>query len=314
MNKKKIWGVAACIIFTAFIVSGCDKVSGLFGGKQVVENDSSEYPVTEGKVIVRIGGDMVITMEELDRYIQSYNQQIDDYKERYPNEDIGIEKAETVDKKIELLKNNLIRQKLLYREALDRGLNKKEDIGAALEEFKISLLVAGLIKDETDKIKVTSEDIEGYYNRNKEMLREPEERKVREIMTRSKPQAKNALIEILQGADFSEVARKYSSARSASKGGDLGFIKPGTKFTQFDIAVYSLDVGGVSSVIKNPKANEFYVIKVEAKRGGKEKPLSEVWDTIKAALEQKRQKKAIDDLVGRLWRQTKVDILESEIH
>lgn len=311
MHKKDAVKILGVIIAAVFLVTGCDSINKLLNKKQA-SSKKREYFVPEGKIIAKVN-DMAISLEELDSYVKNYNKQIDDLKEMYPEEDIGIKKIETTEQKIELLKNDLVRQRLLYQEALDKGLDKKDDVKKAIGEFNMSLLVASLIKEEVESIKVTSTDIESYYNNNKNLMREAEERRVRMIMTKSESQAKAALIEVLQGTDFGEAAKKYSVDKSASNGGDLGFITPGTKFPQFDIAIYSLDVGGVSQVLKDPSTNDYYIVKVEEKKGGKEKPLSELWDNIKAKLEQDKQKEAIDALVGKLMREAKIDIQTSEI-
>ncbi|MDP1853286.1 MAG: peptidyl-prolyl cis-trans isomerase [Candidatus Omnitrophota bacterium] len=311
MHKKDAVKILGVIIAAVFLVTGCDSINKLLNKNQA-SSKKREYFVPEGKIIAKVN-DMVISLEELDSYVKNYNKQIDDLKEMYPEEDIGIKKIETTEQKIELLKNDLVRQRLLYQEALDKGLDKKDDVKKAVGEFNMSLLVASLIKEEVESIKVTSTDIESYYNNNKNLMREAEERRVRMIMTKSESQAKAALIEVLQGTDFGEAAKKHSVDKSASNGGDLGFIIPGTKFPQFDIAIYSLDVGGVSQVLKDPNANDYYIVKVEEKKGGKEKPLSELWDNIKAKLEQDKQKEAIDALVGKLMREAKIDIQTSEI-
>ncbi|HDZ76795.1 MAG TPA: hypothetical protein ENH41_01765 [Candidatus Omnitrophica bacterium] len=311
MNKGVFPKTLAFVIAMSFFIAGCDNIKSLFN-KSAPPKKVEPVAKPQGTIIATVGS-AYITLEELDRYVEAYNEQIENYREIYPDQDIGLEKAETLDQKIDLLKNDLIRQKLIYQEAIDRGLDKKEDVETALKEFRMNLLVASLVSEVVDDVDVSSGEIEDYYNTNKELMRGMEERHVLEIVTVSESQANNALIEVLQGTDFTDVARSYSISTTASKGGDLGFIMPGTKFPQFDIAVYSLDLGRTSTVIKNPDANEYYIVKVQAIRGGETKPLSELWDDIELMLEQTKQKEAIDNLVSKLWRQIKVDIKTSEI-
>lgn len=315
VTKHKVLGLIVLGLMLAgpFLFAGCDIVSNLWGKKPASSSNKRDYYAPEGKIVAKVN-DMVITLEELENYIKTYNQQIEDFKKEYPDLDIGLKKVETTEEKLERLNSDLVRQRLLYQEALDTALDRKADIKKALESFKMSLLVAALIKEKTDNIKVTATEIEDYYNKNKNSFREAEERRARLIMAKSQAQANNALIEVLQGTDFSEVARKYSVDKSASSGGDLGFIEPGTRFPQFDIEVYTLEVGAVSRVFKDPNAGDYYIVKVEEKRGGKEMPLmGKLWDDIKAKLEQDRQKEVIDALVGKLQREAKIDIKTSEI-
>ena len=57
--------------------------------------------------------------------------------------------------------------------------------------------------------------------------------------------------QILQGADFSDIAKKYSQDKgSAKQGGDLGYVTRGIE-EQFDKAVFDLKKGEVSQIIKS---------------------------------------------------------------
>ena len=107
--------------------------------------------------------------------------------------------------------------------------------------------------------------------------------------------------------------RKRSRAPSSSKGGDLGYLKPGTKSRQFDAAAFSgsLEVGRISNIFKEPDG--YYILKLEAKQWGKERTLSEMWDDIKRGLAFLKQQQAIDDLIGEISRESKIEIYEGVI-
>jgi parvulin-like peptidyl-prolyl isomerase len=103
------------------------------------------------------------------------------------------------------------------------------------------------------------------------MLKEPELRRVREIVLRSESEARQVLLELLQGADLAALAKDRSVAESAKNGGDLGFIKKGQRgenFISFDDIVFSpaLQQGSLSSVFKAPEV--FYIIKIEGVKEG----------------------------------------------
>ena len=229
------------------------------------------------------------------------------------SEDKPESKINTREKKINYLKNEVIKRVLLYQEALDRGLDRNPDIQRTLEETKQQLLVLQLVKDEADKVNVSASEIEDYYNRFKGELKEPEERRIREIVVSTRTQAKEILIRLLQGEDFATLAKEYSIASSAEEGGDLGFITLGKKFKEFDEVAFSdtLEVGQVSSVFKGPDG--YYIIKLEGKRGGRQKSLSEMWNDIKRALTFLKQQQRIEELVGKLSRNAKIEIKEDLI-
>ena len=203
--------------------------------------------------------------------------------------------------------------KLLYQEASNRGLDRKEEILQALEKTRQDLLVMELIRKEAEKVEVSSKEIEDYYNNYKDQLKEPEERQLREIMVPSEQDAKDILIQLLQGIDFATLAKDRSKAPSAKDAGDLGFIKKGQKSAQFDAIVFSdtLEPGKISSIFKGPEG--YYIVKLEAKRGGKQKSLTEMWDDIKRGLTFLKQQKKIEDLIGKLSRDAKLEFYEGEI-
>jgi peptidyl-prolyl cis-trans isomerase C len=295
------------IIFISVFLSsimGCEKFIPSQTKKSTPKKETKLQLPVEGTVIAKVNN-LVITLEDLNQEIERYNTLVSETRPEL--------KIDTRDKKIDYLKNELIRKLLLYQEALDRGLDSHRDVLRALEKTKQDLLVMQLIKEETEKIEVSSQEIENYYNLYKEQLKEPEERNIREIVVPTEAEARDILIQLLQGQDFATLARQYSRSPSAKEGGDLGFITKGKKFAQFDEVAFSdaLDVGKVSNIFKGPDG--YYIIKLEAKRGGKQRSLSEMWDDIKRVLTFLKQQQKIEELVSNLSRNARIEIYEAEI-
>ena len=280
---------------------GCDKL-GLSKPK-LNEALTASLPV-KGTVVAKVNNSP-ITLEDLDKEIDAYNNLV---PENRPEN-----KVTTRDKKIDYLKNEMVRRTLLYQEALSRGLDRKEEIVQALEKTKQELLVMELIRKEAEKVEVSSKEIEDYYNNYKDQLKEPEERQVREIVIGSEQDARDILIQLLQGADFATLAKDRSKSSSAKDGGDLGFIKKGQKSAQFDAVAFSdsLEVGKMSSIFKCPDG--YYIIKLEAKRGGKQRSLADMWEDIRKGLTFLKQQKKIEDLIGKLSHDAKLEFYEGEI-
>ncbi|NOX18354.1 MAG: parvulin peptidyl-prolyl isomerase [Chlorobi bacterium] len=71
---------------------------------------------------------------------------------------------------------------------------------------------------------------------------------------------------IKNGADFAELAKKYSDdPGSAVQGGDLGWVKRGVFYPEFEAAAYQLANGQLSGVIESPVG--FHVIQMIERRG-----------------------------------------------
>ena len=287
-----------------FLLWGCDSLPFL-NTKKPRSSSKSAVRVETGGTVIGTVGSIPLTLEDLNQDIVQYN------------EDVAVNSPEkkitTPEQKIAYVKNEMVRRALLYQEALNKGLDKDEEITSTLNRAKMELAVVKLMKDETDKIEVSAKEVEDAYNTYKEQLKEPEQRNIREIVVNNEQDAKDALVQLLQGADFATLAKEKSKAPSSKSGGDLGFIDKGKRFAQFDAVAFSdtLEVGRTSNIFKGPDG--YYILKLEAKKGGKQKSLSEMYEDIKRTLIFLKKQQKIEDLISRLSKTNKVEINEGEI-
>ena len=303
MSFKKTLGLVLCIVFVGAVI-GCDLLKPKQPPKPAVKQEEAVSIPVRGTLIAKVNN-YPVTLEEMGEEIDNYNNMV-------PSDQPQL-KITSKDQKVDYLKNDMVRRILLYQEGLDRGLERKEDIQRALEKTKMELVVVELIKEEASKIEVSSAEIEDYYNKFKDQLKEPEERQIREIMISTEQEARDVLITLLQGADFATTAKERSKLSNAKDGGDMGFVQKGKNPAQFDSVAFSdtLDVGKVSNYFKG--TDGYYILKIEAKRGGKQKPLSEIWDDIKKGLTFLKQQQKVEELIQKLSRQAKIEIYEGEI-
>ncbi len=304
---EKTRGRAFIIISLAFLtliaLEGCEKKAAT----KLPSPPVTAVPVSEvkGTVIAKING-YPITLEDLNAEIDGFNAEVP--------ADKSEEKIDSRDKKISYLKDGMVRKVILYQSALSKGLDKKEEIQKAIENFKQSILVAELVREETVNIEPTPQEIEEYYNQFKEQMKEPEERRLREIVVSNEDQAKEILIELLKGTDFAAMAQERSISATKNKGGDLGYIKKGTKFTQFDDAAFSptVGVGKTSHYFKGPDG--YYIVKLEDIRGGKAKALRELQGDIKKGLTFLKQQQKIEEIINKLNQEAKIEINEGLVN
>jgi peptidyl-prolyl cis-trans isomerase C len=289
-----------------FLLAGCEYLPWNKPAKP------SEPPVPPKGTVVAKVGNFYVMADDLNKEVEAFNSFV-------TAQGMEVNKLDTRDKKIAYLRNDVVRKYILYQEALDRGLDKREDIARAIENARIGILVSELDRQEREKISVSSQEVEEFYNQNKELLKEPEQRKIREIMLPTEDEAKQVYIELLKGADFAATAQQYSKAHSAAKGGDLGFmvVDPDpakrAKFDKFYEIAFSpsLEAGGISTFFKGPDG--YYILKVEEIKKGEAKSLNELWERIKNWLTYEKQQRAVADLATKLSGETKIEIYEGKV-
>ncbi len=78
--------------------------------------------------------------------------------------------------------------------------------------------------------------------------------------------AKKLLDSLNNGANFGELAKKYSDdPGSAAQGGDLGYVKRGVFYPEFEAAAFSLKPGELSNVVESPVG--YHIIQLIERRG-----------------------------------------------
>ena len=95
-----------------------------------------------------------------------------------------------------------------------------------------------------------------------------------------KKKAEDILAQANKGANFEELAKKYSEdPGSKAKGGDLGWLVQGQTVPEFEKAAFSLNKGEISDLIKTQYG--FHIIKVLDKETAHTKTFDEVKDTLR---------------------------------
>lgn len=147
------------------------------------------------------------------------------------------------------------------------------------DEVRKQLMVQKLQQKAFGNIEATRLDVVNFYNTFKDSLgiipekvqlshifRKPQVSAAEKEEFRKKAEA--ILDSIKHGANFAEMAKKYSEdPGSASKGGDLGWASKGDFYPEFEAAAFALKPGQVSGVVETPVG--FHIIKMIKKRGDK---------------------------------------------
>src|SRR5215471_8003557 len=131
---------------------------------------------------------------------------------------------------------------------------------------------------------VTGQQIERAYNDNIQQYSTPEQVRASHILLKTegkddaavKKQAEDLIAQLKKGADFAELAKKYSQdEESAKKGGDLDFFPHGRMVEEFDKVAFSLKPGEMTDT---PVKSQFgyHIIKVVDRKPATQKTLAEV--------------------------------------
>jgi len=125
--------------------------------------------------------------------------------------------------------------------------------------------------------------IEDFYRKHRDLFTTKEEIKLRMIMVSGQKdtgnaQAQKALAEevlgkLASGGEFEQVAQIYSEDSTKETGGDWGWIGRNTLAAPLEKFAFNMPVGRISSIIDY--AGNYYVLKVEDKRGGTTRSLAE---------------------------------------
>lgn len=139
-------------------------------------------------------------------------------------------------------------------------------------------------------IKVTSAEIQAYYNTHAQEFDVPERVRVRQIVTDSLKKADDIYSRLLKGENFAKLAVDHSLSPDRSKGGDLGYFARGTMPKEFDEYCFKLKKGETSPVVKSDYG--YHIFKLLDKKPAGRKSLTEVVEQINQLLfEQKLAKK-----------------------
>ncbi len=214
----------------------------------------------------------------------------------------------------------LVRTKLFVREAEKRHLEDREDVKRSMAIFRESLLSREVEKELVQEIKVTDQEAKQFLDANAKSF---EQAKVRRIVVRTastsqfysdgkpsdqlptdeqaKAKVEDIRKKIAEGADFEEMAAKFSDdPMTSGKGGDLGFVRrvnqdPRVLLTPPMLdAMFALKVGETSQVIQTPFGFELF--KLEELKSPK---LEEVRQEVDNAIRQQKYEKLYQEMKDR---------------
>jgi parvulin-like peptidyl-prolyl isomerase len=268
----------------------------------VVEKAAEAVVESESDVIATVNGEEILRM--------SFNKRLNVFR-RMNQEVTDAIKMQVVD---QLTKKMLLKQ---FVEKQDVSASV-EDIKAEVEKIKFFLQNNPSNKDKPlDEIletqgssvteleeevsralalskylesSVTVADKKSYFDANKDafngarvmashVLIDTRNLKTDAELEEAKKKIDNVKTQLDNGADFAEMAKKYSNCPSAENGGDIGFFKrKGSIVEEFAQVAFAMEIGEISEPIKTQFG--YHIIKVTDKEEGKAVNYADVADMV----------------------------------
>lgn len=162
-----------------------------------------------------------------------------------------------------------------------------------------------------ERITVTPQDVQRHYEDNEQQYATPEQVRASHILLKTEGKDEAAVKKLADdiaakakgGADFAELAKKYSEDESNNKtGGDLNLFGRGQMVPEFDKVVFAMETGQISEPFKTSFG--YHVVKLTEKRAASKRSLDEVRtqieDQIKWQRAQDEAQRIADDVAGKL--------------
>lgn len=162
-----------------------------------------------------------------------------------------------------------------------------------------------LEKNLSDRLKVTTGEVQSYYGRNRDEFKIPASVRVRHIVTDTEEKAEDILKRVKAGENFAQLAVNHSISPDRAKGGDLGYYAKGAMPAVFDTA-FTLAKGQVSPIVKSEYG--FHIFKLIDKRSAGLKTLAEVAPLIQQKIFEQKLKSNYKDWIVKVRKEIPVTI------
>lgn len=176
-------------------------------------------------------------------------------------------------------------------------------------------------------VQVTQDDLSSYYRDHRDAYRVPEQVKVSHIQIKTplpgsdgkvdekelavaQRRAEDLLRQLKSGANFEELAKKYSDDPGSAKlGGSLDWIGRGQTAPEFEKVAFSLPKGQISDLVRSSYA--FHIIRVDDKKDAHLKPLDDVKAEIEPALKHQKAQQLAQKQAENLLKEAKANGLDA---
>jgi parvulin-like peptidyl-prolyl isomerase len=260
-------------------------------------------------------GEPKISDQEIEEFFKQpvnqakFDQFLNDAKAKNPQ----LAGGQIPDEQVQQVKKQLGQVLIGEQKAIAAGVDKKHSVDLQVKLEQARILAQTYAQEHlADKMKATDQEVDAYIAAHPELDNKQTKAKAEEVLKR-----------VRAGEDFAKLAKEFSSDGSKDKGGDLGWFARGAMVPEFEEAAFKLKPGEVSDLVQTKFG--YHIIKLderktETKDGKPEEqiharhilisesagqgdnpfaPPQSGRDKAKAAVEQEKQKKVLDEIVKR---------------
>lgn len=156
------------------------------------------------------------------------------------------------------------------------------------EELKKEMLMDKLIAaDVYASISISENELEDFFHLHPNICRDEKSVRAMQIFVRDLAKAKTIRERLINDENFASVAAQESLGPEASRGGDLGLIEQRTMPAPIDQAIFQLQKGQISPIVKS--AYGYHIFKITEIYPAKTKTFSECRNNLTAALREYKE-------------------------
>jgi len=203
------------------------------------------------------------------------------------------------------------KQRFPTPDAMEDQLKK---MGKTLEDVKRDMETQILEEKLASRdIKISEEQMKQYYERNKQFLTTREKFRAHVIQLSDEETANKVLGELKKGADFEELAKKYSIHPSKDRGGDLGLFERSTWVLDpiLESTLGKMKVGDISDVVKTHKG--YWILRLDERIPARQLTYGEAKDKVEKMLLKRAIATSRWQLRSQLKKEADIKILMDEL-
>lgn len=205
--------------------------------------------------------------------------------------------------------DDLISRELLLQEARKLGLDQTPGFRESFQRVKEQMLLDALMNGmQKTRVEISEPELQAFYASHAAMLPQALQIRAAQIVVPTAQQAKELAQQLEEGADFAELAKRFSVDQATkANGGDLGQYRKGQAPPAVEAALLTLKPGTVSQPIQT--ASGFYLVKVMSRQG--EDKEAAVRERLRQELIAEKRRKQFEDYLSNLRATASIRMAES---